>query len=338
MVTATEVARLAGVSQSTVSRVFYPNKDKPVSEELRQRVLKAAQMLDYRPNALARGLIMKKTNLIGIVIGDINNSFFSNVLEKLTVKLKHKGFDVLFVHKDDETLKKDEELKFLDYNVAGIIVIDAWLSSNIVDQLIKNEIPVILTYRNIENANCNYIGCDNFTAGYKTAEYFYKHGHRHFAYMMGDEDSSTNKDRQAGYCSFLIEKGIVPYIEKSGYSYESGFEAGYKLFSKQIKIDSLFCADDIMAIGVIDAARRLGLTIGEDISIVGFDDITMASWDPYSLSTWRVPLDNMVNLTIDTLLKEIHGENDDVVQIELPCKFIERKSVKTYSYKNNWKR
>ena len=326
-VNAAEVARLAGVSQSTVSRVFTPNKNKTVSEDLQEKVLSAANTLAYRPNALARGLIMNKTNMIGLIMGDIENSFFASVLENLTEKLREQSYDILFIHTKEGSLKEKEILKVMEYNVAGIIIIDSWLSSDLVKQFFENDIPVVLFYRKIKDSNCHFIGCDNFTAGFKTAKYLFDKGHKKFAYLTGHDDSSTNMERKNGFFTFLEYKKIVPYVEKSGYSYESGFKSGYNLLSS-VSVDAIFCADDIMALGTIDAAKKLGLTIPDDLSIIGFDDISMASWCPYSLSTWKVPIDEMINLTIMTLLNEIAGQSKEVVNLELKCKFVERNTVK----------
>lgn len=325
---ATEVAQLAGVSQSTVSRVFTPNDNKTVSDSLREKVLAAAEKLDYRPNALARGLIMNETKIIGLVMGYTENSFFANVLEKLTLNLRSRGYDVLFVHTQEGFLKEEEILRLLEYNIAGVIFTDAWMSSNAVGQLIEKDIPVVLFYRNIENYKCHYIGCDNFTSGYMTAKYLHELGHEKFAYFEGHEDSSTNRDRKNGFCTFLSEKNIAPIIEKSSYAYEAGYETGKKLLSKTKEVDAIFCADDIMALGTMDAARELGLHIPKDLSVIGFDDIPMASWSPYDLTTWRVPVDQMIDMTIETLLKEIAGESEEVVHIEYPCDFMERRTVK----------
>ncbi|MCM3255468.1 LacI family DNA-binding transcriptional regulator [Priestia aryabhattai] len=327
-VNATEIARLAGVSQSTVSRVF--NSSKPVSEDLRSRVMDIAEMLEYRPNALARGLTMNKTNMIGLVMGDVENPFFSGILEKMTSALKKRGFKILFVHTKEGVIQEEEISQFMEYNVDGVIVTDALLTSNIVRQLSNNEIPVVLFYRDTKDSSCHFVGCDNYSAGRKIGEFLYNQGHRQLAYITGHKDSSTNQERQEGFCTFLREKGITPIIEMGGYSYESGYHAALKLFSKNNLLDAIFCADDIMAIGVIDAAQSLGINIPQDLSIVGFDDIPMASWSPYSLTTWKVPVDEMVELTISILLKEINQETEemeDTKHILLPGTFIERKSV-----------
>ncbi|WP_368654863.1 LacI family DNA-binding transcriptional regulator [Ornithinibacillus sp. 4-3] len=326
-VNAAEVARLAGVSQSTVSRVFTPNSSKPVSESLQRRVLDSAKQLGYRPNALARGLITNKTNMIGLVMGDIENPFFSGILEKLTGSLKNKGFNILFVHTKEGLLQEEEISQFLEYNVDGVIVTDALLSSNVVGQLSNNQIPVVLLYRDIEGSPCHFVGCDNYSAGREIGKYLFNQGHRKLAYMTGHEDSSTSRDRQEGFCAFLHEKGVAPVIEAGGYSYKAGYQAALRLLSNNRDLDALFCADDIMAVGVIDAVETLGISIPKELSIVGFDDIPMASWNPYALTTWKVPVDELIELAISILLKEINGENEEIMRVLLPGTFVERKSA-----------
>ncbi|MBD3861620.1 LacI family DNA-binding transcriptional regulator [Bacillus sp. 28A-2] len=306
-VNSSDVARYAGVSQSTVSRVFTPNPEKKVSDSIRLRVMDAANKLGYHPNALARGLIMNKTNMIGVVMGDIENPFFSAMLENLTELLKDKGFQILFVYTKNGLIQENEIMQFVEYKVDGIIVTDALLHSNFVNQLEKFNIPVVLLYRNITNSSCHYVGMDNYNAGKQIAHFLFKLGHKHFAYLKGHHQTSTNFERQKGFTDFLNEHSIQPIIEAGGYSYSSGYDAALSLLSKSPSIDALFCADDIMAIGVLDAAKSLHINVPEDLSIIGFDDIPMANWPPYSLTTWKVPLEELVQIAVETLVSCVGG-------------------------------
>lgn len=324
-VNAMEVARLAGVSQSTVSRVFTPGSN--VSENARRRVLKAAKELGYRPNALARGLIMNKTNMIGLVMGDIHNPFYPEILAKFTRGLREKGYHVLFVHAKNDEIQQDEISQFLEYNVEGVIVTDALLSSNVVSNLLKYNIPVILFNRYIKDSSCYFVCCDNYSAGKKIGEYLFKQGHQQFAYIAGHRNTSTSLDRETGFREALNQKGIEPAVEEGEYTYEGGYQAALRLLKGDLPPDAIFCANDIMALGAIDAAKSLGMSVPEDVSIVGFDDIKMASWPPYSLTTWRQPVDEMIEATINILLNKINEEEEEPVSLLLPGTLIERQST-----------
>ncbi|HWO96659.1 MAG TPA: LacI family DNA-binding transcriptional regulator [Bacillus sp. (in: firmicutes)] len=326
-VNATEVARLAGVSQSTVSRVFTPGAN--VSEKARRRVLEAAKELGYRPNALARGLIMNKTNIVGLVMRNIQNPFYPEILDKFTKGLGAKGYHVLFVHTENDEIQQEEITQFLEYNVEGVIVTDALLSSNVVSNLSENDIPVILFNRYIKDFPCHAVCCDNYNAGKRIGDYLLKQGHQRFAYIAGHRNTSTSYDRERGFREVLRQQEIEPVVEEGHYTYEEAYQAALRLLKENQPPDAIFCANDIMALGAMDAAKSLGLTIPKDVSIVGFDDITMASWPPYSLTTWQQPVDEMIEATIRILLSVINEENEEPVSMFIPGTLIERTSVKS---------
>jgi DNA-binding LacI/PurR family transcriptional regulator len=325
---ATEVARLAGVSQSTVSRVFTPGAN--VSEKARRRVLEAAKELGYRPNALARGLIMNKTNMIGLVMGNIHNPFYPEILDKFTRGLGEKGYHVLFVHTKNDEIQQEEISQFLEYNVEGVIVTDALLSSNVVSQLSENDIPIILFNRYIQRFPCHAVCCDNYNAGKQIGEYLWERGHRHVAYIAGHRNTSTSYDRERGFCEVLNRYGIEPVVEEGNYTYEEAYQAALRLLKRDSRPEAIFCANDIMALGAVDAVKSLGMSIPNDVSIIGFDDITMASWPPYSLTTWKQPVDEMIAATIRILLSEIEEANEEALSVLIPGTLIERTSVRSF--------
>ncbi|WP_246040208.1 LacI family DNA-binding transcriptional regulator [Ectobacillus funiculus] len=327
-INAIEVAKQAGVSQSTVSRVFTPGAS--VSEKARRRVLETAKELGYRPNALARGLITNKTNIIGLVMREIQNPFYPEVLEKFTKGLRKRGYQVLFVYAEKDELQHDDISQFLEYNVEGVIVTDALLSSKVVSHFTENSIPVLLFNRYAKDFSGHVVCCDNYSAGKKIGEYLLENEHRQFAYIAGDTNTSTSRDRERGFREALCHEGIEPKVEVGNYTYEGGYQAALQLLKSDPQLDAIFCANDIMALGAVDAVKSLGLTIPKDVSIMGVDDIVMASLPPYSLTTWQQPVDEMIEASINILLGEISGENEGPVSILLPGKLIERQSVSTF--------
>ncbi|MCD7035136.1 LacI family DNA-binding transcriptional regulator [Metabacillus sp. GX 13764] len=325
-VNAMEVARAAGVSQSTVSRVFTPGAS--VSAKAREKVLKAANQLGYRPNALARGLIKKKTNMIGLVMGDIKNPFYPEILEKFTQGLQEKGFQVLFVQAANEEIQQEEITQFFEYNVAGVIVTDALLSSNVSSRLSEKGIPAVLFNRYTEDASCHYVCCDNFQAGKEIAEYLAERGHRRCAYIAGKANTSTSLERERGFREGLKERQQNCTVEHGNFTYEGGYQAVLRLLKKSSPPDAVFCGNDIMALGAVDAAKSLGIKL----SVIGFDDISMASWPPYRLTTWQQPVDEMVLLTIQHLLSEMGNESKGPAAVMLKGKLVERDSVGAFTY------
>jgi DNA-binding LacI/PurR family transcriptional regulator len=306
-ITAFDVARHLGVSQSTVSRVFTAGAS--VSENTRKRVLAAAKELGYRPNALARSLITRKTNIIGLVMGDSKNPFYPAVLSKFSGELRKKGFHVLLVNAQSDNIQSEEVSQFLEYNVEGVVVTDALLSSSIVAHFMDNHIPVVLFNRHNQNPSCHMVCCDNIHGGFQIGEYLIHTGHRRLAFIAGSPNTSTSQERETGFREALVEHGYNLITDCGNFSYEGGTEAALRLLKSVDPPDAIFCANDIMALGAIDAAKQMGIRIPEDVSIIGFDDINLASWAAYSLTTWQQPVDEMITCTIDLLLNDIQGES-----------------------------
>ncbi|MCP8970893.1 LacI family DNA-binding transcriptional regulator [Ectobacillus ponti] len=324
---AVEVAERAGVSQSTVSRVFTPGAS--VSEKARRRVLEAAEELGYRPNALARGLITNKTNMVGLIMRDVQNPFYPDILDKFTRGLRRHGYHVLFVHTEQDEIQAEEITQFLEYSVEGIIVTDALLSSSVAAQFAEHHIPVLLFNRYVKHAPCSVVCCDNYAAGGQIGNYLLQQGHQAFAYIAGSSDTSTSRDREEGFRAALWQRGVEPAVEAGHYTYEGSYEAALKLL-QDVRPDAIFCANDIMALGAIDAAKFLGLAVPHDVSIVGFDDIAMAAWPPYALTTWKQPVDEMIGASVEILLREIRQQDTEPVTLLLPGELVERNSASPF--------
>lgn len=326
-ITASDVAKSLGMSQSTVSRVFTPGAS--VSEETRKKVLQAASELGYRPNALARSLITRKSNIIGIVMGDIRNPFYPDVLSKFSKELSKKGYHVLFVNAENEKLSSDEVNQFLEYNVEGAVVTDASLPSSVASYLKENQIPIVMFNRYNQDSLFHAVSCDNVDGGYQIGRYLIEKGHRKFAFISGTQNTSTSKDREKGFRNALVESGFNLITDDGDYTYEGANAAALRLLGSNQPPDAIFCANDIMALGVIDAAKKLGVRIPEDVSIVGFDDISLAEWTAYSLTTWKQPVNEMIEATIDLLLNDIKqkGSNNKPQNKSIQGNLVERSTV-----------
>ena len=311
--TSEDVAAIAGVSQSTVSRVFAGNTN--VSEKKRKKILAAAAKLDYKPNAHARSLITRKSMMVGIIMRNIRNPFYSAVLEIFHNRLTAKGYHLIFINSVNEEIQESEITQLLEYNVEGVIITDALLSSSASQSLKRYGISVVLFNRYTEQLESSAVFCDNYLAAKQIATYLVEMGHKSFAFISGPSDTSTTIDRLKGFKEILDERQIKDLtIEPGNYTYESGFRAAQELVTKNKNIDCIFCGNDIIALGVMDAIRVVGLKIPEDISVVGFDNIRMSEWPSYALTTWEQPLEEMTTSTVELLLKEIN-EKDTTPQV-----------------------
>lgn len=311
LITSMDVAKLAGVSQTSVSRVFNPDSSREVKQETREKVLKAAKELGYKPNFIARSMISKKTNIIGIVIGTPVGPFNTKVITNLTAKIQELGKQCLIFTVDAEQ-EIDKILgKVLQYQVDGIIVTAPALSREMANLCIQNETPVILFNRFVPGLNASSVYCDNIDAGRSVAKFLVECGYKRIAHITHEKQSASALERKIGFYGMLREANINNVIEENAeYTYESGYEVGMKLLNQEVLPEAIFCISDLIAMGIIDAAKlEFGLRIPEDIAVVGFDDIPMASWGAYNLTTVHQPVDLLVNETIDTLMELIENPN-----------------------------
>lgn len=326
-VTSTEVARLAGVSQSTVSRVFSANN--MVADATTAKVMQAAQVLGYQPNAIARSLITRRTEMIGIVMAEITSPFYPYVLEKFTQRLHEWGKRVLLFSTGPDN-DVDEALQdVLKYQVDGLIIANATMSSSIVDACVRRGTPLMLFNRYVRGAKASAVSCDNVAGGQLVADMLLQAGHQRIAYIAGRQNTSTNVDRERGFRDRLRERGYGDVPREQGqYTYQSGYDAAKRLLRRSDPPDGIFCANDITALGAIDAARDLGIEIPDQLSIIGFDDIPAASWTAYQLTTVRQPVNTMIDMSIRLLLERIETPEIDPVITFVPGKWVQRGSAR----------
>ncbi|MEE8567689.1 MAG: substrate-binding domain-containing protein, partial [Anaerolineales bacterium] len=221
----------------------------------------------------------------------------------------------------------------LQYQVAGIIVTSATLTSTLADECESYGTPVVLFNRYPLHGNLNAVTSDNEGGGRIVADALLDGGHNRIAYMAGQEGSSTNRDREKGFTERLLERGSHVFARESGdYYYNSGYKAAQRLLSNEKKPDAIFCANDLMAMATMDVARRhFDLEVPDDLSIIGFDDIPMASWPTYSLTTLHQPVREMVNATIDILIDTVHEVRSEGIVRMYAGELIDRGSARLVS-------
>lgn len=315
-----DVARLAGVSQAAVSRTFTPGAS--VSERTRARVLAAAEQLGYQPNVIARSLIRRSTNMIGLVVMRFTNPFYARMIRDFTRALQDLGYWTLLLN-----IAEAEEVELtlptaLQYQVDGLIITSATLSSTLARACARSGTPVVLFNRYASSDDVHVVRCDNVLGGRLVADALLDAGHRRLAFIAGEEGSSTNRDRERGFVERLQERGqALAYRESAGdYTYESGHTVAQRLLQGEDPPDGIFCASDLIAMGALDVARcELRCRVPEDVSIIGFDDIPMAGWPGYHLTTVRQPVEEMVQATIQVLIDAIESPSPEpVIQVIAP--------------------
>ena len=305
-ITSAQVARLAGVSQSAVSRVFTPGAS--VSFKTAQKVRNAANELGYRPNVLARSLITGKSHIIGLVVSYLNNQFYPEVLEKLSNGLQAEGYHVLVFMAAQTAENIDEVLEeILDYQVDGIVLASVAMSSELALRCHAAGVPVVLFNRTQDNDLLSSITSDNVAGGRKVAEHLVKAGYQRIAYIAGWTGASTQRDRESGFREGLAAAGVDIFAREEGdFHFEQAKLAARRMFYVDERPDAVFVCNDHMAFAVMDVLRdEMGLHIPEDVAVVGYDDVPAAAWGAYKLTTVRQPANRMVEETIATLLTQI---------------------------------
>jgi DNA-binding LacI/PurR family transcriptional regulator len=318
---------MAGVSQSTVSRVFAGGAN--VSDKKRKKVMEVAEKLNYQPNAQARSLITRKTHIIGIVMRNIRDPFYSAVLEIFYNRFAPLGYHLIFIHSENEEIQEKEITKLLEYNVEAAIITDATLSSTAAVKLERAGIDVVLFNRYEKSSKSSAVYCDNYLAAKQIALYLVETGHQFFAFISGPINTSTSLDRLRGFEEVLKEKRITKFVVQPGnYTYEGGFKATQELLANHRNVDCVFCVNDITAIGAMDAIRTFGLKIPDDISVVGFDNIRPSGWTPYLLTTWEQPLEDMVTSTVEIILDKINNDSKGRQILQMKGQMIVRNTVR----------
>ncbi|RIH87893.1 LacI family DNA-binding transcriptional regulator [Calidithermus roseus] len=326
-VTSHEVALRAGVSQSTVSRALAG--DPRLSEATRLRVLEIARSLGYKPNAIARSLITKRTNIVGLVASNMANPFYPLVLEAFTQHLHSLGWRVLLFTAGSREDVDDLLPEVLAYQVDGLIIVSAAMSSRMARECVGRGTPVVLFNRYVPDSGASAVSCDNRGGGRKVAEALLRAGYRRLAYIAGREDASTSVDRERGFGEALLEHGVKTWLREPGnFSYEAGFNAAMRLLRLDEPPEAIFCANDITAIGAIDAARKLKVRVPEDLAVIGFDDIPAASWAAYNLTTVRQPIERMIEASVRLLLGRIEDPSLAAVNEFIPGELVRRGSAR----------
>jgi len=304
-VTSSQVAQRAGVSQSAVSRSFTPGAS--IAPETRAKVLAAAKELGYRPNAIARSLTTNRSRIVAVVMAYLDNLFYPDVLEQLGRLLAKEDYRLLLFTglADGDSDPVFDQL--MQYRVDGIVLASTSLSSELSEECAAAGIPVVLFNRTTERDAVSSVTTRNREGGRRVAEFLLAGGHKRFGYIAGLESSSTNRDRLAGYREALAEAGHRDVlVEVGNYDRAEAQAAARKLLARPDRPDALFVANDHMAVAVMDVARfELGLSIPDDISIIGYDDVGPAHWDAYGVTSMSQPHRRMVEATVEILMSQI---------------------------------
>jgi len=325
-----DVAELAGVHPSTVSRVI--NNDSRISEKTKEKVILIINKLGYTPNAIARGLKTKRTYTLGILIPDITNPFFAEIARGVEDAANKKNFNVILCNTDGKLKKENTYLQILrGKRVDGLILGTAHIKDKSILELERKKFPYILVCRGIKELGKNCVIVDDVEGGIMATEYLIKLGHRRIAHITGPLKTRSALNRLKGY-KLALKKYEIEYREELVGEGDFRIKGGYQVMKRFLKLaeppTAIFAANDLLALGAMQAIQKKKYHVPKDFSIIGFDDIKLASFVHPALTTIRQPMLEMGALAVKMLLKIIEEGEFNQRKIVLKPKLIIRESCK----------
>lgn len=328
-VTAHDVASLAGVSQSAVSRTY--TKGASVAPKTRGKVEAAAAALGYRPNLLARSLITRRSGQIGVIVPSLANPFYAQVLEELARAFEALDYQILLFSTASQEDSDPVLEEVLRRRVDGLVLVSSSLSSRFADECQKIGLPVVLLNRKNNSEVVSSVTSDNAGGGEAIADFLIASGHKALAFLAGNERSSTSRDREKSFIRRLQLLGSnQPLREVGNYTFQEAMTATHRLLRRDsTRPDGIFCANDFMAIAALNVVREIGMEPGRDISIVGFDNIPMSAWPSISLTTYLQPIEWLVREAVEVIQAQLQNSTFQPIQKILPGHLILRKSTRS---------
>lgn len=310
MVSIKDVAKLAGVSVSTVSRVI--NKRGKTSKETEEKVWRAIEILQYRPNLLARSLRSQKTKLLGLLVPDIDSPFFARLAKYIEEAAYQKGYNLILCNVGEDPKREKDYLEVLvQRQVEGIIFPRVSDESLLVRIPYLSKIPYVILDRTLEKEEAPTVKLDNVAAGMLAATHLLELGHRKFACITGPQKISVSRERLEGFLTTLTQAGISAeniFVVEGDFKIDGGRKGMERILDHLSPPFALFCMNDMMAFGAIQMARERGWRVPEDISVVGLDNNPLCEVFSPPLTTVAQPFDQIAKAGITLLCKLIEGK------------------------------
>jgi LacI family transcriptional regulator len=328
-VTISDVAKEAGVSIMTVSRVI--NNKGEISDTTRQHVLKVIERLDYRPSSIARSLATKRTGTLGLVVPDIANPFFSDLALGAEDKAYAEGYNIFLCNTKEDSQREVATLESLaEKRVDGLIICGSRLVDDVLRTALEHHPVVVLVNRQLPDYDTGLVCVDDLAGGRMATEHLLQSGHRAIGFLAGPPISYSGRQRAVGYRAAIDAAGLpynAAWVRHCSSGVVSGREVGTALLTDHPELTALFCYNDLVAVGVLQACADLGHRVPDDVAIVGFDDIFLAALVTPPLTTCHTPRYKLGVQVMDMLLDRIKGCTSDCKEIVVQPKLIVRASA-----------
>lgn len=321
-VSSKEIAARAGVSQATVSRVI--NNRANVRDETRCRVLAIIEELGYVPDAGARSLVTQRTTRIGLIVSDILNPFYPELVDSVEEFARESGYTVLLCNTQRDPANDQVYARYLiEQRVAGVLLPSVTPQSSAPAQLAQAGIPFVFMNRTLRDWCAPAVLSDNLAGGYQMTEYLVELGHRQIAFIRGLPDTTTSQDRELGYRRCLSDRGVpvqASLLEQGDYTRQGAYAATIRLLSLPNPPTAILNANDYMAFGALDAAADWGVQVPEELSIVGYDNIALSSLNAIGLTTVEQPIAEMAHRAMEILLSLIDTAQQAALRSQAPTR------------------
>ncbi|TQQ02425.1 LacI family DNA-binding transcriptional regulator [Vibrio cholerae] len=331
MATMKDIARLAGVSTSTVSHVI--NKSRFVSDEIAERVNNAAQQLNYAPSALARSLKMNRTKTIGMLVTTSTNPFFGEVVKGVERSCYHQGYNLILCNTEGDNQRMKASINtLLQKRVDGLLLMCSTLEGERLDVFDRYpDIPIVVMDWGPILFASDKIQDNSLQGGYMAAKHLIECGHKEIGCITGPLIRHQAQMRYEGYKRALAEAGIAinpDWIVESDFECEGGYQAFEKLYQRGKLPSALFVSNDMMAMGVIQAASQRGLRVPDDLSLIGYDDVHIAKFMTPALTSIHQPKYRLGKAAVDTLLYRLENPDTTAQVVQLEPTLVVRNSVR----------
>lgn len=326
MVTSHDVARLAGVSQPTVSRAL--RDDARVSEATKQRVREAAVALGYAPNAIGRALSVGRSTRVGLVVTDLNNQFYSYVIAPMHQELERLGYELVLITESSESGPVVDHI--LGTGLCGVILATTTLDSVLPVRLQDRGVPFVYFNRTAQGVNTDSVTVDPEPGVSELVRTVVDYGHRRVGAIFGPRDTSTGEARESAVRSLLDEHDLFLArrdVLHGPFDFDTGHSGARTLLDRPDRPSLLLCGNDVVALGVLNAATELGLAIPEDVSVVGFDDLPASRWTLIQLSTIAYDLDAMSREAARLIVSRVESNPDGPRTAVYRTRFVPRRSL-----------
>ncbi|CDQ19347.1 LacI family DNA-binding transcriptional regulator [Halobacillus karajensis] len=328
-----DIARVANVSQATVSKVL--NNYSGVKESTRKKVTDAIEELKFTPDSVARSMVTNKTNTLGLIVGDISNPFFAESAKIIIGKAQEKGYDVIISNTDHDDENLENAIQTLiSKRVDGIIISSISRSSMRIKKLHENGFPIVLYNSRVEGDSSNSVVLDNYRGAVLAVDHLVDLGHQDIAFIAGPTKYLTTYERYLGYREALEKHGLdlnKAHVYDGEYDYRKVYDFSYNLLSSPDRPTSFFATSDQMALAVMDAAASRKISIPQELSVVGFDNMSISANAYIGLTTVSQQKENMAELALKKLISLIEKTESDAISIQLSLKpeLIVRKTTST---------